>query len=61
MLNFCECQKNDIRARLRKPPGDDDDDAESVLDFLDSLLRFVNVSLRNEQDAAKYIELLNRR
>ena len=60
VVKFCDCQKKEIRERMRISTEDNNDgDAESVLEFLDSLLRFVNVSLRNVPDAAKYIELLN--
>ena len=60
VVNFCQSQKKEIRARMRISSRDDGKEEEGVLEFLDSLLRFVNVSLSG-QDAAKYIELLNRR
>ena len=55
VVKFCECQKRELKAKMR--PQDRDD--EGVLEYLDSLLRFVNLSLRNVQDAAKYTKLLN--
>ena len=46
VVNFCECQKGEIRERMRtsspgewSDDGDDGDDVEGVLEFLDSILR----------------------
>ena len=49
VLNFCRCQKSEIKARMRISSKDGDkEEKEGVLEFLDSLLRFVNVSLSSQ-------------
>ena len=46
VVNFCQSQKKEIKARMRISSKDaDKEEKEGVLEFLDSLLRFVNVSL----------------